>query len=226
MFNPEIKNNLEKENEEYQKIDFLCEEGVTLITGANMTGKTVILKTLALIQNMMQYGFYVPAEYASLPITDEIFMLSGDLQSIQSGLSSFAAEILFVNKIYKHSKTNKKSLILMDELARNTNPHEGKAIVKAMISLLKNKNSFSIITSHYEGVNSYEKNIKNYRVKGLKKDKTTEITGSYKHIAKFIDYSLVEFKQGEKIPEEALTIAKILDIDEDIIKKAKYYLGN
>ncbi|WP_240739623.1 MutS-related protein [Marinitoga lauensis] len=167
LFNPVIKDRLEKENKQYQPIDINLFKGVTLITGANMTGKTVILRTLALSQYLFQYGFYIPAKKAQLKILNKIFLVSGDYQSTLNGLSSYAAEMIKLNEILKYLKNNDNALILLDELARNTNPHEGKLIVKAVIEILNGMNSISLITTHFNNV--ADENIRKLRIKGIKK---------------------------------------------------------
>ncbi|SHF12416.1 MutS domain V [Marinitoga hydrogenitolerans DSM 16785] len=214
LFNPLIKNNLEKEYKTYQPIDIELYNGVTLITGANMTGKTVILRTLVLAQYLFQYGFYVPAKYAELKVVKKIFLISGDYQSTLNGLSSYAAEMLKLNEILKYIKEKNNAMILLDELARNTNPHEGKLIVKSVIEILNKHNSVSLITTHFNNV-AREK-IRKLRIKGIKKDKLKEnITPE--NITEIIDYSLIEEK-NEIVPEEALTIAKLLKIDDELIE--------
>lgn len=213
LFNPVIKDRLEKENKQYQPVDIELFEGVTLITGANMTGKTVVLKTLALSQYLFQYGFYVPAKFAKLKVLKKIFLISGDYQSTLSGLSSYAAEMIKLDEILKYLKDNDNALILLDELARNTNPHEGKLIVKAVITMLNELNSISLITTHFNNVAGGK--IRKLRIKGIKKERLKEKI-SPENITEIIDYSLIEDKK-EIVPEEALTIAKLLNIDNKLI---------
>ncbi|MEG0237772.1 MutS-related protein, partial [Cetobacterium sp.] len=120
MFNPKVLKGLEEKDREYQKIDLSLYNGVTIITGANMSGKTLTLKTLGLVQKMAQMGFYVPAQEAELLIVDEVCVLIGDLQSLEEGLSSFAAEMLEVDSIIRKVKKGIRPLVLIDELARTT----------------------------------------------------------------------------------------------------------
>ncbi|ABX31802.1 DNA mismatch repair protein MutS domain protein [Petrotoga mobilis SJ95] len=213
LFNPLIKEQLEKTNQIYQPINIKLGKGTTLITGANMTGKTVILRSLALSQYLFQYGFYVPARHAKIKPVDKIFLVSGDYQSILSGLSSYAAEILKLNEILTYIKQDDSALILLDEIARNTNPHEGRLIVKAVIKILNNYHSISVVTTHFNNV--AEKNIKKFRIKGIKKS-LLKMYISPTDITELMDYSLIEDKKG-KVPEEALTIAKMLNIDKEFI---------
>ncbi|NUU99272.1 DNA mismatch repair protein MutS [Marinitoga sp. 1154] len=212
LYNPLIKDRLK--NGKYQPINIKLKNGVTLITGANMTGKTVILRTIALAQSLLQYGFYIPAESAKMKIINKIFLISGDYQSTLNGLSSYAAEMLKLNEILKYIKEKNNAMILLDELARNTNPHEGKLIVKSVIQILNKHNSITLITTHFNNV--ADKNIRKLRIKGIKKEKLkSNITPE--NITEIIDYTLIE-EDKEIVPEEALTIAKLLKIDEELIK--------
>ena len=88
IFNPQVKEVLWQEGKKFQAIDIDIEQGACLITGANMAGKSVILKTVALAQTLFQFGFYVPAEQAEIALVDEVLLCIGDEQSELSGLSS------------------------------------------------------------------------------------------------------------------------------------------
>ncbi|BBE30422.1 endonuclease MutS2 [Tepiditoga spiralis] len=220
FFNPEIKDILEKKGKRYQKINVNVKTGVNIITGANMSGKTVILKTLALCQYMFQMGFFIPAESAKIRPVKKVFLQTGDYQSSLSGLSSYASEMIQLNEALTYSKKEKSCLILLDELARSTNPHEGKAIVKAVIRYLNSNDSLTYIATHYNVTKN--ENVRKLRVKGLIKEKLNESI-DHKRIDEYIDYALIEDEE-DKIPEEALTIAKLLNIDNELIDIAEKIL--
>ncbi|WP_297597490.1 hypothetical protein [uncultured Cetobacterium sp.] len=219
MFNPKVLKGLAEKNKDYQKIDISLYNGVTIITGANMSGKTLTLKTLGLVQKMAQMGFYVPAQEAKLLIVDEVCILIGDLQSLENGLSSFAAEMLEVDSIIKKVKKGVKPLILIDELARTTNPQEGRALLRGVINILKKNFIESVITTHYNKVGN---DVVKLRVTGIKKTEIDEGV-TFENIENYIDYSLIEV-EDDNVPAEALTIAKLLKIDEDIISESYKYL--
>ena len=107
IFNPQVKEVLWQERKKFQAIDIDIEQGACLITGANMAGKSVILKTVALAQTLFQFGFYVPAEQAEIALVDEVLLCIGDEQSELSGLSSYASEMLQVNAIVQDVKAGK-----------------------------------------------------------------------------------------------------------------------
>ena len=124
IFHPEVKSILEKEKREYQKVDIDFGLKPLIVMGSNMGGKTIVLKTLAMCQYLLQFGFGIPATSADMMVYDEIFCLTTDDQSINKGLSSFAAEMKNIDAVIKSSQQNKKILALIDEPARTTNPTE------------------------------------------------------------------------------------------------------
>ena len=203
IFHPEVKSILEKDKREYQKVDIDFGLKPLIIMGANMGGKTIVLKTLAMCQYLLQFGFGIPAEAADMMIYDEVFCLTTDEQSINKGLSSFAAEMKNIDAVIKASKQNKKILALIDEPARTTNPTEGTALVSSLVRLLQDKEMSLVIVTHYN-IKTY--NNKCLRVKGLVDGK--------------MNYELVETHEGE-VPHEALNIAETLGIEPQWIEMAK-----
>lgn len=219
MFHPKIQNKLQEKGKKYQKIDIDLDKNVIIITGSNMSGKTVTLRSLGLIYEMAQRGFFIPVTYGELKIVDEVLISIGDTQCIDEGLSSFAGEILNISNIIKKVKSKGEYLVLIDELARTTNPQEGRAILKSVGDILQKNKQMSVITTHYSGIGE---SFKMLRVKGIKKEKNKEEI-NLSNIEEFIDYSLIQVEKDE-VPEEALTIAKILEVDKDIIDGAYRYL--
>lgn len=124
MFHPQVKAALAVHGRAFQPVDITVSQEPTLITGANMGGKTVVLKTLTLCQLLFQFGFGIPAATAQIAVKDEIYFCIGDDQSVEKGLSSFAAEMKNIDAVIKASRENKKLLALIDEPARTTNPTE------------------------------------------------------------------------------------------------------
>ncbi|MDR2652677.1 MAG: DNA mismatch repair protein MutS [Prevotellaceae bacterium] len=214
LFNPQIKYLLHRQGKKYQSVDISFGQYPTLITGINMGGKTVLLKTLALSQYLCQYGFYVPAAEAEIALVDEIMICMDDEQNHLQGLSSFAAEMKNIDKILSEINTRKPLLVLIDELARTTNPAEGSAIVNAMLDILCERNVCSFITTHYDKITS---DCRRLRVRGLV---DTNDFINEKNIEQHIDYSLVEETQAN-VPHEAIRIAEILGVNDELITGAK-----
>jgi len=218
LFNPFIKSLLEKENKKFQSVDIALHQGPVLVTGANMGGKTVLLKTLYLAQHLFQFGFYVPAEKAAIMPVGEVLMSQGENQPELAGLSSFAFEMQNVDRIIQAVRSGKKVLALVDELARTTNPDEGKAIVNATLDILSENKVCSVITSHYSGI---EAKCRKLRVRGLMADKMKGAV-NFENLNDFMDYSLTETDSAGS-SSDGIRIAEIMGIDGELIEKAKWY---
>ena len=248
LFNPAVREALRARGSEFQPVDIALTDGPTVITGANMGGKTVLLKSVELAQAMFQWGFYVPAASASIMPVDEILTSIGDAQNELSGLSSFAAEMMRIDQIIRRIREGRRVLVLIDEPARTTNPTEGEAIVNALLDLLARHRTMALVTSHYGGIRA---DVKRLRVKGFEQAGASEtgsengsenaqqnplqppgITGendpktgpvTAENIQRFMDYSLVP--DDGRPPREALRIARILGVDSELTDRAAEYLS-
>lgn len=219
LFNPPLQAVLEKSGKCYQPVDLTLRQEATLITGANMVGKTVLLKTVALAQCMLQFGFYVPAREAAMIVTDMVMDSIGDEQDEMNGLSSFAAEMLRINQMVEQIRKGSRVLVLIDELARTTNPVEGQAIVNGVVDFLSAHQVMALVTTHYSGIIAAACRL---RVRGFVEEKIQgEVT--LENINRWIDYSLEE-EQDNEVPREALRIAGLLGIDNELLTKAKTFL--
>ena len=207
IFHPQVQAAVTSHGRKYQPVDIAYCLQPTLITGANMGGKTVVLKTLTLCQLLFQFGFGIPAAQARIDVKDEIYFCIGDEQSVEKGLSSFAAEMKNIDAVIKASRMNKKLLALIDEPARTTNPTEGAALVSALLRVLDGKDMSLVMTTHYDIEPGKAHCL---RVKGFENGE--------------MDYRLVEVRDGE-VPHEALNIAQNLGIDTEWIETARAMLA-
>ncbi len=219
IFHPQVREILTSEGKRYQAVDIRMDAGPALITGANMAGKSLMLKTVALAQAMFQFGFYVPASAAEIVPVDEILICMGDEQSELSGLSSFASEMLRVDAIVKRVKAGVDALVLIDELARTTNPTEGKAIVNATLEVLADRKARALVTTHYSGITA---ECRKMRVRGFIPERATGRL-TIENIGEYIDYSLME-DCDDAAPKEALRIADILGVDGELLGRAADFL--
>lgn len=221
--NLKLEKTLKEKHVEYVPIDLNLNKNVVCITGANMGGKTVTLRMIGQVAAMASFGMFVPCEYARICLFEHIFISTGDDQSIDKGLSSFGAEIVNLKEAIKNS--DRRSLILIDELAGGTNPKEGFAITKAVVNYLKKKDCITVLTTHYDNV-ANDKDILNLQVRGLKftGDDDRIKADSIDQVQKYMDYRLIEVKYSGDIPKDALKIARIAGIDEEIIKDAERYI--
>lgn len=218
LFYPQVKALLEQQKRHFQPWDIKLYNAPCIITGANMAGKTMLLKTIALNQYLFQFGFFVAAASAEIVPVEKIMTGIGDEQSELNGLSSFAAEMLYIQAIILEVRAGKNLLVLIDEPARTTNPHEGIAIANALIDLLESLKVRALITTHYSGLKT---NCRKLRVKGLNFPPKSEVV-TVANINQYMDYSLVEH-QGDEVPREALQIAQILGIDKALTDGARNY---
>ena len=217
LFHPVVFHRLKKENTTYQSIDISLKQEPCLITGANMTGKSIFLRAIAFSQWMFQFGFYVPAKQASIVPVEKIHFVSGDSDTEHTGLSSFVNEIFHIHRILQEVKEDKKMLILVDEFARTTNPKEGSALVTAFLEMMNHRQIICLVTTHYSNV---EGNFRRLRVKGIQWDKIEHIKTHPQELNQYIDYQLEDCNE-KTAPEEAVKIAEILAIDEAFISLVK-----
>ena len=124
---------------------------ILVISGPNAGGKTIALKTVALLQVMLQSGLLVPVdESSSFPFFDEVLIDIGDTQSIENELSTYSAKLRSMTTILE--KANEASLVLMDEFGSGTDPELGGAIAEAVLESLVNSQARGIITSHFGNI--------------------------------------------------------------------------
>ncbi|MBQ9637930.1 MAG: hypothetical protein IJV22_00020 [Bacteroidales bacterium] len=214
LYLPHLRHHNEALHLRYQPVDLDIAPGVCLITGANMAGKTVLLKALACAQQMAQYGLYVPAAQATLLPVDEVALCIGDEQNEMNGLSSFASEIIKISTTLQACR-HRRLLVLIDEPARTTNPIEGKAIVQAVIQLQNSLPSLTLITTHYSGLGT---DCRRLRVRGFV-EQLVDAPLTPATINRYMDYSLTP-DTGDDVPREALRIAAILGCDEPLVSLA------
>lgn len=218
IFNPMVAYALTSKKRQFQPVSIVLKDSPVVITGANMAGKSVLLRTLGLVQFLAQFGFFVPAEYAEIVCVDDVELILGDAQDVMQGLSSFGAEMKGLDRVIRRIRSGEKLLVLVDEPARTTNPKEGKAIVSGLLQLLLNASVYSVITTHYAGI---EVLCRKMKVKGFVGDQTVRI--GVEELNNYIDYSLEEDEDGA-VPHEALRIAQILGVDRELLEESQRYL--
>ena len=222
--NPYICDILESKRLKFTPVSIEMGLGTTVLTGANMGGKSVTLKTVALNTYLALCGFFVYAVSASIPAFDEIIMISEESQSVAKGLSSFGAQIVELKNLLNEIE-NKFVFAILDEFARGTNPKEGESLVRGLVSLLNTKKTVSLLVTHFDHVAELSKS--HYQVRGLqgvseervssalltKSDDDAKITA----ISQFMNYGIFKVDKDAKPPKEALMICRLLGLQNELL---------
>jgi DNA mismatch repair protein MutS2 len=135
-------------------VEMGCDFSILVITGPNTGGKTVALKTIGLLSLMTQAGIPIPASARShIPVFDGIFADIGDEQSIEQTLSTFSWHMGNIIRII--SSATERSLVLLDELGTNTDPAEGSALSRSILTHLLSRGMMAIATTHYSDLKAF-----------------------------------------------------------------------
>lgn len=144
--------NLEKGEQTFpQTIDLQQDNRIIVISGPNAGGKSITLKTVGLLQVMLQSGILVPVhERSTMCLFDRILSDIGDNQSIENHLSTYSYRLKQMNYFLK--KCNKKTLFLIDEFGTGSDPELGGALAEAFLEVFYEREAFGIITTHYSNL--------------------------------------------------------------------------
>ena len=127
---------------------------ILLISGPNAGGKSVCLKTVGLLQYMLQCGLLIPVKENSVTgVFEKLFIDIGDEQSIENDLSTYSSHLMNMKFFLKNS--NEKTLVLIDEFGTGTEPMLGGAIAESILSQLDQMKTFGVITTHYTNLKHF-----------------------------------------------------------------------
>lgn len=185
---------------------------VTLITGPNAGGKTVVLKTIGLLIALVQSGIHVPVDPDSIfYFFDKIMLDIGDEQSIEDDLSTFSSHLENIKKILENADNN--SLILIDEIGTGTDPAEGTALAAAFLITMSEKDSTVIATTHHGNLKIIATELQNFQNASMEFD-LENLKPTY------------VFRQGTAGSSYAFQVAEKIGFSNKIIKLAENYLDD
>lgn len=187
------------------------EKHILLISGPNAGGKSVCLKTVGLLQMMLQCGIAVPVlENSEMGIFDSIFIDIGDQQSIENDLSTYSSHLSNMKTMLR--QTTVRSLVLIDEFGGGTEPVVGGAIAESVLEQFVARGVFGVITTHYS-------NLKNYAstVSGIENGAMTFDVQKIK--------PLYRLEMGRSGSSFAFEIARKIGLPEDVLQSATDKIG-
>ena len=185
---------------------------ILIISGPNAGGKSVCLKTTGLLQYMLQCGLPIPVgERSTCGIFKSILIDIGDEQSIENDLSTYSSHLMNMKQMMKQA--NEHSLLLIDEFGGGTEPTIGGAIAEAMLKQFWQKQTFAVITTHYQ-------NLKHFA-----EDHPGVVNGAMLYDRHEMQ-ALFQLSIGQPGSSFAIEIARKTGIPEEVIKDASDIVGS
>lgn len=216
VIHPQVAEDLKERGEQFTPLDLDLGKGCTVITGANMGGKTVSLRSTVLSLLLCQCGFFVFARKAVLPLFHRVELILADSGPGAGGLSSFGKEVHLLDKLLRETK-KQFFFVALDEFARGTNPQEGAALARALVRHLGGQTCVALMTTHYDGVSDVAG--AHYQVAGLVRDiQGDEGDDPRKRIARRMDYRLLPAPPGAPCPRDALRVCRLLKLDDTLME--------
>ncbi|MFC4077293.1 lysine 5,6-aminomutase reactivase ATPase KamC [Salinithrix halophila] len=215
---PVLQDRLQREEKVFTPVCLRLDQGMTVLIGPNMGGKTVALRTLGVVAALGQYGFLVPTRACSMPLFPWITAIIGDAQNPEAGLSTFGAEAAHLAHWLREPEAG---LLLLDEIGRGTNPVEGAALSAAVTRYLATGEGWSVHATHYREVLDVS-GIRAYRTGGLRNAESPPVGGEDQgSLHDRMDFRLYPWQPSDGFPREALAIAAALGLPKKVIREAK-----
>ena len=212
MWNPYTKDELIKKGRDFTKISIELPPGCAVITGANMGGKSIAIKTVLLNVALANMGFFVFAEEATLPLFDDLYLV--EEENGDNFLSSFGAEILQINRIVKKIE-DERIFIALDEPARATNPYEGAKIACGLVAFLEKQKSTALVSTHYDDV--HREAGTHYQTAGFE----ANVGANIDELKNSVNYELKRMDKNAKVPACAIKICEILGLHAPLLEQIR-----
>lgn len=187
------------------------EARILVISGPNAGGKSVCLKTVGLLQYMMQCGMPVPMDESSkMGFFSDIFLSIGDEQSLEDSLSTYSSHLLGLKTMMKRSGPT--SLLLIDEFGGGTEPQIGGALAEAILEKFVERATYGIITTHYQNLKRFAENTPSVLNGAMLYDRAQM-------------QPLFMLRIGHPGSSFAIEIARKIGLPEDVIARAAETVG-
>lgn len=211
---PLLQISLAKHNKKVVPLDIELnkKQRILIISGPNAGGKSVCLKTVGLLQYMLQCGMLIPvSESSHAGIFNSIFIDIGDEQSIEDELSTYSSHLTNMKMMLKYC--NSHSLILIDEFGGGTEPQIGGAIAEAILKRFNEKKTFGVITTHY------------HNLKQFAEDHEGIVNGAMLY-DRHLMQALFQLQIGNPGSSFAVEIARKIGLPEEVISDASELVGS
>ncbi len=189
----------------------LTNETLALITGPNMAGKSTYIRQIALITLLAHTGSFVPAESATIGMTDRIFTRVGASDELHTGQSTFMVEMVETANILNNA--TEKSLVILDEIGRGTSTLDGLSLAWAIAEQLASRGCRTLFATHYHELTSLA-------------DQDSSITNLHVTVREWQEdiVFLYGIKEGRTDRSYGIHVAKIAGVPEDVVKRANELL--
>ena len=219
---PLLRISLAKQEKEVVPLDIMLtpEKRILLISGPNAGGKSVCLKTVGLLQYMLQCGVSIPvSERSKAGVFENILIDIGDEQSIENDLSTYSSHLM--NMKYMMRAANERTLILIDEFGTGTEPQIGGAIAESVLLQFCNKKAWGVITTHYQNLKLFADNHKGVENGAMLYDRHEMRPLFQLQIGQPGSSFAIEIARKTGLPEEVIAHAEEI-VGSDYIQSDKY----
>ena len=211
---PLLQQSLEKQGKKVVPLDIILnnDQRILIISGPNAGGKSVCMKTVGLLQYMLQCGVSIPiSERSTTGVFQNIMIDIGDEQNIENDLSTYSSHLLNMKNMMKNA--NAQTLLLIDEFGGGTEPLIGGAIAESVLKQFCQRGAFGVITTHYQ-------NLKHFA------DNHPHVSNAAMLYDRHEMQALFKLSIGQPGSSFAIEIARKIGIPEAVIKDASEIVGS